>query len=82
MDTTNQIANDVYQPLEIDCSMTYCLDHDLFVGDMRQPALLLPWQLNTLDTPDSSSSPWKQQLTWEQAEIVDIIGKFINVKYV
>jgi len=63
---------DIFQPLDVDCSVTYSLDMNLFVGDANQPALILPEQLEWMD--ECRSSPWVEQLTWEQREIVDIIG--------
>ena len=81
-------STDISQPLSIDCSMTYSLDMNLFVGDVNQPALMLPWQQQSADQEYTSlpwqqqsadqeytSLPWQQQLTWEQTEIVDIIGE-------
>ena len=56
--------------------MTYSLDMNLFVGDVNQPALMLPWQQQSADQ-EYTSLPWQQQLTWEQTEIVDIIGEHI-----
>ena len=67
-------STDIYQPLSIDCSMTYSLDMNLFVGDVNQPALMLPWQQQSADQ-EYISLPWQQQLTQEQTEMVDIIGE-------
>ena len=67
-------STDIYQPLSIDCSMTYSLDMNLFVGDVNQPALMLPWQQQSADQ-EYTSLPWKQQLTREQTEMLDIIGE-------
>ena len=69
-------STDIYQPLSIDCSMTYSLDMNLFVGDANQPALMLPWQQQSTDQ-EYTSLPWQQQLTWEQTEMVDIIGEHL-----
>jgi hypothetical protein len=46
---------------------------NLFVGDPEQPALMLPWELERIDV-GRFSSPWQHELTWEQREIVEIIG--------
>ena len=58
--------------LDMGCSPD--ISHPLFVGDVNQPALILPWQQQSADQ-EYTSLPWQQQLTWEQTEIVDIIGE-------
>ncbi len=72
---TIEVNPALLQPLEIDCNITYQLDTNLFIGDPNQPTLMLPWQL---ETGERSTSP-QDEITWEQAELVDILESVEDV---
>ena len=53
--------------------MNYVLDKSLFIGDPEEKALMFRWQEKPPN--DGTLTPWTEQLTWEQLELANIIGK-------
>ncbi len=75
------------QPLQVDVSMDYALDLSLFVGDARQPVLVFPWQVqdtSAIKTDDDKiTSCYSEELSWEQVELSEMIGKtFVFKNYI
>jgi len=59
---------DLFRPLYIDCNINYDLDSSLFIGDPDERALLLR-------VDDVAFLAFTEQLTCEQLELANIIGK-------
>lgn len=64
---------DLFRPLYIDCNINYDLDSSLFIGDPDERALLLTRQQTRVD--DVAFLAFTEQLTCEQLELANIIGK-------
>ena len=69
----------VLRPLEIDCSTTYSIDKNLFIGDPAENALVFPWQI--VSSESRYAMPLQYELTWEQIELVDIIQSLEDETY-